>query len=165
MRVFALLAAVLAAAPAGAQVVGPVHMTVPQNGTGKVLINNVALNAAAASRTLTLSTAAGSLPVRGYGVLVLSVKRTRNAGSDLTMTCTQSPDGGTTDFPLAECESAAASGVCTYYQQTWKDAGSVSANWTWRVDILGYSEVECVFASTSANGSDLLTVTGSVVTQ
>lgn len=154
----------LAAVPASADI-GPEHLLVPVTGTGKVLINDVALNAAAGSRTLTLSTAAGSLPARGFGVLVLSVKRTRVAGTDLTMTCTQSPDGGTTDYGLAECESAAASGVCTFYQQTWKDPGSASVNWTWRVDILGYSELECVFASASAGANDKLTVTGSVVTQ
>ena len=150
-----------------AQTAAPRHLVAPASvtGAGKVLINNKALNASAGDRTLTLSTNAGSLPAQGYAELVLSVKRTRAAGTDLTMTCTQSPDGGTTDFQLAECESAASSGVCTYYQQTWKDAGAVSANWTWTVRILGYSEVECIFASTSAGGSDFLTVTGFVVTQ
>jgi hypothetical protein len=132
----------------------------PDNGT--VLINNQTL---AASRTFTLSKASGALPPSGFAKLVLSVKRTRAAGTDLTMTCTQSPNSGVTEFKLQECESAAASGVCTFYEQTWKDPGSVSLNSTWSVEILGYSWLKCTFASTSGGASDFLTVFGEMVTQ
>lgn len=163
-RVALVLAALLVSATAHAAVAEK-HLIQPPFDTGKVLLNNIALNGAAGVRTLTLSSAAGSLPAHGFAKLVLSVKRTRVAGTDLTMTCTQSPDGGTTDYALEECESAAASGTCEFYTQTWSDSAAASKNHTWSVDILGYTELECIFASTSAGATDKLTVTGQVVTQ
>lgn len=159
-----LLALVVLLAPAIASAQASVHAIAPAGGGGVVLLNDIALNAAAGVRTFTINNSTQLKP-RGFSYLVLSVKRTRNAGTDLTMTCTQSPDGGATDYMLAECEGAAASGVCNFYQQTWQDEGDVSANWTWRVDVLGYSHLECVFGSTSASASDKLTVTGTLVTQ
>lgn len=157
MRAFALLAAlsVVAAAPTG-----PTHYVSPK-GSYLTLLNNIALNASAGTRTFSLTLA----QVEGMANLVLTVNRTRHLGTDLTMTCTHSRDGGTTNAAYDTCEYTPGSGTCTYYPVTWKSPNSTSEVLTWEVRVLGYGAPTCVVASSSADGTDLLSVTGELVTQ
>lgn len=139
--------------------VGPTLYTYPK-GSYVTLLNDIALNGAAGVRTFNLTQA----QVEGMAKAVLTVKRTRVAGTDLTMTCTQSPDGSTkTDIDT--CEFTPGSGTCTHYPITWKDGNSSSQAQTWEVPLAGYGAVECIVASTSAGASDKLTILGKLVTQ
>lgn len=163
MRIAILV--LLAAANASASGIGPRHLKIPSLSDGGVgyttLLSNIALNGTAAVRTWTLTQA----QTDGMAKVVLTVKRTRVAGTDLTMTCTQSPDAGTTKGTIQTCEYAAASGTCTHYQTTWKSANSSTETLTWEMSVLGYGQLDCTFASTSAGATDKLTVYGVMVTQ
>lgn len=105
-----------------------------------------------------------SNPGGGYAKAVLTMNRARNAGTDMTMTCTQSRDEGTTKAKIQTCEYTAASGTCTHYDVTWKSATSSSEILTWQVTIAGQPKTYCTLASTSAN-TDTIVVTGMLVTQ
>lgn len=144
------------AAPAS----GPTHAVYPTNGS-LTLLNNIALNAAAGTRTFNLTRA----QTKGYARLVLSKKRTRVAGTDLTMACTFSFDGGTTKVEYTTCSYGTGDGICTHVPVTWLDPDDASENQEWSVDILGRGDIECVVTSTSAGATDFLTVLGVLVTQ
>jgi hypothetical protein len=104
-------------------------------------------------------------PGGGYAKALLTIVRTRAAGTDLTMTCSQSRDGGTTYAKMQTCEYTAASGTCTHYDVTWKSPTSTTETLSWEVAIAGQPLTRCTFASTSSNGSDTSAVTGMLVTQ
>jgi hypothetical protein len=103
-------------------------------------------------------------PGAGFAKAVLTMNRTRSAGTDMTMTCTQSRDGGTTKAKLQTCEFTAASGTCTHYDVTWKSSTSSSEILSWEVTVLGQPLTYCTLASTSAD-TDTIVVTGMLVTQ
>jgi hypothetical protein len=121
------------------------------------LLDGIALNAAAGARTFRLTNTGGS-----YAKANLVMKRTRVAGTDLTMTCTSSQDGGTTNATRQTCAYDSL-GVCSHVTATWKSATSATETLGWEVRIAGWKITDCVVASTSAGGTDLLTVTGDLV--
>jgi hypothetical protein len=140
----------------------PRHLTVPAlPGSYLTLLSNIALNASAATRTFTVS----KDNIHGMAKVVLTVKRTRVAGTDLTMTCTQSPDSGATKGTVQVCEYEAGTGTCTHYTNTWRSGTSTTETLTWEIGVLGYGQLDCTFVSTSAGATDLLTVLGVLVTQ
>ena len=164
MRRFLVLLAALAFPVAASADVGPRHLKVPSvndSGTGYItLLDNIALNGSSTVRTFTLT----GKQIDGMAKAVLTVKRTRVAGTDLTMSCTQSPDGGTTLGQLTVCYFD-SSGTCTSSTATWKSSTSSTETLTWEVGVLGYGQLACTFASTSAGATDKLTVLGTMVTQ
>ena len=125
-----------------------------------VLLNGVACNASAAARTITLNHGTVASETNrgfGWGLASLYVKFVRSAATNVTMVCTESPDGGTTDYTPQATETI--NGVHTSINSSWLKTTSVSANWPWRVDLHGSVETECVFSCASGGGSDTLTVT------
>ena len=142
---------------AGAQGYGETHKTRKLGS----LITGGTLDAA--SHVATVSSAdGGSL---GYAVLSLYVKLTdaNSSVTNISMSCTGSHDGGTTDYTLQSC--AVAAGTCTSTNAAWSKTLTAQGNWIWRVDILGYQEVECTFTDTGGLVADTLDVTGTLVTQ
>lgn len=113
----------------------------------------------ASSTTVTIGTA----DLSGFGILTLYFKLTWNAASAISMTCTASPDGGTTDYKLQTCDIA--SGACTSYNSSWSKSVSASTNWAWRIDTLGFPEIECVITDTGGGASDTLVIAGFVMDQ
>ena len=118
------------------------------------LINDVALNAAAGTRTFALT----EQDMRGYGILTVFVDFAHSAATDVQMVCSASDDQGTTDFPVQSC--AVAAGVCTSTDANWTKAVAGNDEWIWRVDIVGIPYLECVFSGTSGGASDKVVVTG-----
>lgn len=125
----------------------------------RTLLNAVALNAAAATRTFEVT----EQEMAGYSVLALFVKFARSAATDVQMSCTASDDAGTTDYTLHSC--AVAAGVCTSSAASWKYTTSSTGNWVWRVDTMGLPRVTCTFSGTSGGANDLVTVTGYAIAQ
>lgn len=126
------------------------------------LINDVALNAAAASRTLTLDL---DYPRDGYDSAVFHVVHTNSAGAlDIIMSCTVTPTAGDTAGAAQEC--TLSSGVCTSDDASWKKSVTGSKAWVWRVDIGGYpGDVKCVFSAAGAGANDKITVKSWLVTE
>ncbi len=123
-------------------------------------IRRVALNGAAATRTITFDNSS-----HAYDKAVLEVWRTRAAGTDLTATCKGTVNPTATPESVMGVCSYDASGVCTFSAGTLKSNTSTSEKLAWEVSLTGWAKVTCVFASTSAGASDLLTVTGRLVAQ
>jgi hypothetical protein len=151
MRHLAAALTVLIAAPAMAQE-APLHRV---RDLGALLASTVL----SGSPSFTISNPGG-----GYAKASLTMVRTRSAGTDMTMTCTQSRNGGTTKAKIQTCEFTAASGTCTHYDVTWKSATSSTETLTWEVTTLGYPLTYCTLASTSAD-TDTIAVTGMLVSQ
>jgi hypothetical protein len=124
------------------------------------LVNNLGLDA---SRSFSVAATA----IQGAGLLTLyiSVTDANDSVTALGMTCTSSPDGGTTDYTIQDC--TVASGACTSSNASWtKDPSGISSPklWPWRVDIEGLigdgSNIECTFTNTGGVAADKLTVIG-----
>jgi len=120
-------------------------------------IDDISLNAAAATRTFNLSNA------QGYKLLVLTFNLSARASStDVGLTCAVSDDGGTTKAELQDC--SVSSGACTSSDASWSKTVSGVKVWPWRVNVLGFKWIECVITSTAAGAGDKLTVTGHLTT-
>jgi len=125
------------------------------------LLSAVALNAAAATRTATVSL---DSPNDGYDLLILHIDHSNNAATDVQMSCEIQPDATSTDAVMQDC--TVATGVCTSTDASWSNAVSGDEVFIWRVDISGYpGQVECTFSGTSAGASDLITVKGWMTTK
>jgi hypothetical protein len=110
----------------------------------------------------------------GWGLLNLyvHVTDTNDSVTEITMTCTDSTDAGTTNYDIQECKMS--NGACTSYKATWV-AGEATGEplngtaddvyWLWRVDIEGMASVKCTFTVTggSAAAGDLIQVNGRIV--
>lgn len=97
--------------------------------------------------------------VFGLATAWVCVADANNSVTALTMTCTSSPDGGTTDHTLQSCTTAA--GVCTSSNASWtKDPSAITSPkcWPWRVDIEGMANLECSFANTGGTAADTINV-------
>jgi len=118
------------------------------------LLSAVALNATAATRTLTVTQA----DLLGHGLLVVYIDYTNSSATTVTMVCSASDDSGTKEFTIQSCDVAA--GNCTSSDNLFTNAVSGDEDFTWRVDVLGFIHVTCILGGASADGSDLVTVTG-----
>ena len=114
------------------------------------LLNAVASNAAAASRTFTIDTA-------GWAKTVLQVNYVYNAGTAVTMTCTASLDGGTTYASITSTSISAGAGTVTAYVDTFA-ISAASANFLLEYDTRVYDHLKCVAAVTGGGASDTITV-------
>lgn len=123
------------------------------------LLSAAPLNGAAATLTVTRT----AVQKKGFTRWVLNVLRTRVAGTDLTMTCTNSFDANVNKASLTTC-TYDATGVCTSVAAVMKSTTSASEKLVWEVNLGGYGRLDCVFASTAAGAGDLLTVQGVMVT-
>jgi YD repeat-containing protein len=123
------------------------------------LLDDIALNAAAGTRTFSINN-----PDGGYAIANLELARTRNAGTDMTMTCVATTGSGTPTAQRTTCTYDGA-GTCASVTATMSSSTSVTETLAWVVGIHGWVTTNCVVASTSADGDDKLTVTGNMVAQ
>lgn len=131
------------------------------------LLNDIALNAGASTRTFTIGPligtglTTGDDKLEGYTWLDLRFKFTYSASSDVGISCTTSENDGTDEDIIQDC--TIASGVCTSSDASWLKAVSASKKWRWRIGIKNGKRATCVVTSTGAGSSDKLTVKGKVV--
>jgi hypothetical protein len=147
-RVFALLlfVACIAATPAPPQNV----MRFKTSAGSYNLLDGVALNAAAASRTITLTLN------WSFSGVIISYQATRDAYTDVTVTCTES-----LTYPVILASPVTrncSSGTCERAPIIDVETSSVSHNQTLRYSTEGVFQIVCVFSGTSAGASDLITV-------
>lgn len=149
-KLLSFLVILATSAPAFAQQIGDMSWY----DQGKI-IDAVACNGSSTVRRFTLTSGSGA----GYGLLDLQVEFTRVAATAVALSCTTSINGQATWATLQSC--SVATGVCTSTDASWsKDVSGGSANWVWRLDFLGASDVRCTFSCTAGGGSDLFTVYG-----
>lgn len=123
----------------------------------KRLLNAVALNASANTRTIIVQTDAPSgSPAGGYDLLTFLVNYTAGTATDVRAQIFGSLDGGIT-YGAAQ-SSAIAGGVDTL--SDYIAVKSVTANkaYTFTANIDNYTHVKVVFSGTGAGSGDLLTV-------
>lgn len=149
MRTALALLLLLAAAPAAAAL-PPVGINALESRGTK--LNAVAANAAAGTRTFTISNPGGA-----YGMLVVYMNFTRSSATAVTLTCSASHDSGTTLYALQD--GATDSGVQTTVDASKSKAVGASAKWPWRWDIKGFNFISCVYDTTAGGAGDLLTAT------
>ena len=157
LHVLTFLLALIFSASAFARASEPQAMRYPLG----TLLDGVALNdATPANRTLTVLTDGTQ---SGYGLLVLYVDHTNSNASTVDMTCTNKPTATDTAATLQDCTIDA--GECESDDASWSKSVSASKAWPWRVNISGFpGRIECVLSGTSADGSDLVSIKGWLVT-
>jgi hypothetical protein len=86
------------------------------------------------------------------------------ACSLVTMNCTGSKNGNSTDYQLEDL--TVATGVATSVAASWtRNPGTGTTRWLWRVDIEGIPDVECTFTDTGGDASDSIAVDVSFATK
>jgi hypothetical protein len=113
------------------------------------MLNAVAANAAAASRTFTIDT-------EGYVAVALQVDYVYTAGTAVTMTCTKSLNQGTTYASVTSTSVAGGTGTVTAYADSF--AVTASTNFTLEYDVRNYDKLRCVAAVTGGGAADTITV-------
>lgn len=120
------------------------------------LLNNVAANAAAGSRTVTIETA-------GYVHVTWQVNLTRATATAITVTCTASEDGGATYANIPGMNTDGTTGTLKPF--TWRyigadPSGALVGNDSTiiKMDVSDYDWIACIFSATGGGGSDLLRV-------
>lgn len=145
---FLVLAALLAA-PGRAAAEAP--KSIRPLGT---ILSSTALNA---SPSFTIENPGGA-----FSKVLLAMNRTRNAGTDLTMTCSRTNTAGI----AAKVQTCSwTGGTCAHVDVVWSDASAVSEITTFEINVHGYPTATCTVASTASNGSDLISVTGDLVSE
>ena len=88
-----------------------------------------------------------------------------NSVTAITLACTASRDGGTTDFAMQWCSTAA--GVCTSSSTSFvKNPSAMSTKaWVWRLPVAAYPEIECTITDTGGDDNDVMSVWVSFGTQ
>jgi hypothetical protein len=122
------------------------------------LLNGVALNGAASTRTIELRL------FGGISKLILLVQHTNSSATAITATPTVSIDEVSSSPTYSSIQSRAiSSGTAT--DSDFVDSKSVSGdtNFQLEYDVRGAEWFKCVFAGTGADASDLLTVQASGV--
>ena len=123
------------------------------------LVNDLAINS---SRSFTVTPCDSNNIC--YSLLVLTLNHSaHSSASAVNMTCTESPDSGTTTATLQDI--AVSSGVGTSSNASWVKAVTGTAVWPWRVDVHGFMSVTCTITGTGADGSDKITVKGYMVSE
>ena len=127
------------------------------------VLEAVALNAAAATRTYTVS--AGALtdaPSDGFAKLVVVIDYTYSAATTVTVTPTCSLDGGSTYASETSTSIAAGAGTVSVYSDTYTTGG---ANAVLRLvyDVSGCTHYKLVFGGASAGAGDLVDVQAALV--
>jgi hypothetical protein len=128
------------------------------------LLNAVALNGAAATRTFTIAPQLSNYhSLLEYSTLVtrMTYDYDSNAGA-LSMTCTEGDTTTTATGSLTVC-STISSGTCTVDFSGVMTTASLSADkkWTWSLGIAGSQALSCVVAQSGSPGaSEKITVTG-----
>lgn len=131
------------------------------------LLNAVASNAAAASRTFTVGPTLGRDHLLNYSKAVFEIfyDYTSSAGA-VTMTCTSGQTVATANFQLTLCQTSSGSGVCTVNIGAGVfTTASLSADTRYSVvlGIAGRPALSCVMSHASPGAGEKFTVTGYLV--
>lgn len=124
------------------------------------------LTAAPLNVTQTLSLPANV--VAGYSILVLHIEHINSNASRVDVICRAEREvptttvGAGTLYDLQSCTVAA--GVCTSDDAVVRKSVSGNKNYVARFGILGAFNITCDFTSVAGDGSDTVTVKGSMVT-
>lgn len=153
--IFVLLAGLALAPGASFAAKAPTTNTVRLQASGSFkLLDGVALNAAAATRTIEVTTG------RNFAKLVLFTDFNRSAATTVTIEPYCSPDG-TLYFRLQS--RAVASGTGTLSDYTDSNAVSGNEDFYTEYDARSCEKMKFIYAGASADGSDLVTVYGTGV--
>ena len=114
------------------------------------LLNAVAANAAAASRTF-------EIDVTGWVKATIQVDYIYTAGTAVTMTCTGSLNQGLSYASLTSTAITAGTGTVTAYVDSFAVAAA-SANFLLEYDVRTYDKLKCVAAVTGGGAADTITV-------
>lgn len=137
---------------------GDKHLVGPDRSAVTSGLSAVALDGAAGTRTFTFN------PV-GYARVIFYVDYTHSNDGTLTLTCTASDDGNTTDFALTTCTEA--SGTCTLNFAGVIVTPSLTTDKDF-VAVLGvhsYRSVECVLEhGGTPDSADVATITYDLTT-
>ena len=161
-----LLSSFLFCNVANAQSIGPKHATVPSRNGPKKVLDAVALNGAASTRTFTFGSVSpavsGNHPAEGMATAIFWVDYTHANNGTLQFACTASHDDNATDYTVSTCSTA--SGKCTlnfptsdivFETPTLSGDKDFVFRWTMR----GYRDLECsVTHSGTPSASDVLTL-------
>lgn len=113
------------------------------------LLNNVAANASAGARTVTVA-------VGGYKTISWTFGLTRVAGTAINMTCKGSTDQGVTYGDIPSMAISGGTGTLTPF--TWTQTTSVSGAIIIDMSTGNYDSLQCIFSVTTGGGSDLIKV-------
>lgn len=114
-----------------------------------LLLDDIALNATAADRTITLTLD------RKYAKVVIGIDFEHNAATTVTATPTVSYDGSVF---FSKTTKSCASGTCTVYQRTDSNPVSGDEEFELEFDVRGLEKLKIVFAGASAGASDTIDV-------
>lgn len=137
----------------------PTTQSVYLNAATSGQLSGVALNAAEATRTVSVDTfrsIQGQGSVAAYSKLRLGIAYTYSAATTVTSAMTCSYDGGTTYYKRQS--RSCSSGTCNTFDLT--DSNAISAaseTFELEYDIRGCTHVKFVLGGASADGSDLVT--------
>ena len=169
---YVVFAALLTLAPAGALAQ---TQTLESTCYLGVLLDDVALNGVAATRTFTVTSpsttpAPGYCDPRKYSALVLTLAFTHANNGTLTTTCTVSSSGQKTAADIAyeptTCTDAAGTCNLNFGGVFVTPSLSASRKYGLRFGHKGYANIKCVTAhGGTPNGSDKLTVYGELVSE
>lgn len=120
-------------------------------------LSAVALNAAAATRTVTLT-----LNQR-YSRVLFTVNYTWAAGTTVTITPTCTDSASLTAGSILS--GTLASGVSTDVAYSRSFAVTASANWQWNFGVAGQHQCAFVFSGAGVGASDLVTVSATAVAE
>jgi len=120
-----------------------------------VLLNGVALNANAGSRTITVT------PNQQYVRLILTVNFTYGAASTVTVTPKCTDNALTTAGSITSASVSSGTSTDTVYTRSFA-TGSASANFQWSFSVLGAYQCTYLLGGASAGSSDTVVVTGTL---
>jgi hypothetical protein len=122
------------------------------------LLAAVALNASAATRTITVPVAQARLSTGdGYSRLIVGVDFTYAAATTVTLTPTCSLDGGTTYFSVTSTAITAGAGAVSLYVDTYTTSAA-SAKFSVGYDVGACTHFKIVFGGASAGAGDLVDI-------
>lgn len=114
--------------------------------------------AAITTRAMDTAVTFDALEVRGYRFLTLEVDYVYDAGTAVTMTCTESSTSDGTYRTIQVLTYSGSTAVST--TKTWSKTVAASAQWPWTIRTNGYGWLKCTLTVTGGNSSDKLTLTG-----
>jgi hypothetical protein len=121
------------------------------------LIEGVALNSAAADRTITLDLTGGDSSDRGsFSKVEVAIFYTYGAATTVVATPTRSFDG--TNYFRRTSRSTIQGGSSDFLQADTYTTGGASADYSLEYDVRGLSSMKIVFSGASGGASDLITV-------
>ncbi len=102
-----------------------------------------------------------AINVYGYRFITFELDYVYDAGTAVTMTCSESDASGGTYRPIQAL--VMSSFTATSDTLTWSQAiAAANESWVWTVALHGYKFIKCTWTVTGATASDTLTV-GAVV--